>query len=181
MPRTRKTNRKPPSNRINTEELQAYAAQLLSIGMKKGDVKRHLYKKARRRINPNVVEQILSEARALLITTTGKTEEELKNENYAFYKGLIFDQKAGNWLKLKAAELIQKLCGLEGPVKVELSGGLAHTAKVAASLIRDENVAALLDKLDDTLAGKREAEPKPDEVPHVHARDARPGKPTRAR
>lgn len=143
-------------DRINNEDTQAFCAHLMSIGMRKGQVKNELRKKLKRQhINPGVIEDILRGAEGFMVRASGKTEGELKDENYAFYKGLILDPKAGRWVQLKAAERIDKLCGLEGPVKVELSGGLAHTAQLAVGLIRDAKVAKVLDQLDDVLHAGR--------------------------
>ena len=157
-PRKKRGPYKARVDRINNEDNQAFCAHLMSIGMKKGQVKHELRKKLKRaHINPGVIEDVLRGAEAFIVTASGQTEEALKDQNFAFYKGVIVNPKKGDWLKMKAAERIDKLCGLEGPVKVELSGGLAHTAKLAVGLIGDPAIAKILDQLDDTLDEKRSA------------------------
>lgn len=179
--RKRKTDRKPPSNRINTENAQAYAAGLLNLGAIKGDVKRALAKKYRS-MSPRTAEDIITAARGMLIVASGMSEDEHRDASFRVYHSIFSNAKKGDWVKLKARELADKLLALPGPLKVELSGGLAHTAQIAAGLIRDEEIAKVLDTLDEKLAARRSAaltkKAQADiEVPNA-TNDSRPGDPT---
>lgn len=169
-----KPPRKPRADRINTERAQAMVVTWLSLGLTKGEVKRELNKQYRT-MSPRTAEDIISAARELMVKASGISEDEHRDRAYNFYRTYVINPKKGDWVRLKAQERIDKLLALEGPVKVELSGGLTHTARVAAAVLSDERARALLDELDEVFAAKRAAPSptSPQEVPDV-ARDPRP-------
>jgi hypothetical protein len=174
---------KPRVDRKNTEAAQAHAAALLAIGQTKGQIKIALSKRFRG-MSPRTAEDVITAARELLRDATGLTEDEHRNNAYRVYMEFVSNTRLGGWMRLKAQERIDKLLALEGPVKVDVSGGVAFTARVAAEVLaQGDGFRAALDALDEQFAKRRTAAPPTqppappaqDEVPDDARDDARPG------
>ena len=69
-------------------------------------------------------ERYLSHARAKLLAESGKTEAEHKADAFAFYVAVLKNPSEMTAIKLKAQERVDKLFGLEGPQRVNISGSL---------------------------------------------------------
>lgn len=96
------------------------ALDLLQAGHVDTEIKRILSE--RYNIHRNSVPRYLRRARDILLKQLGRPEEEHKAEAYYIYRGVLINEKSTTTERLKAQERIDKLLGLEGPIRYELLG-----------------------------------------------------------
>lgn len=113
-------------------ELEDLAYNLLSSGYLKTDIKKYLRKwaekkqKALQTHNPGIViemdartvERYLSRARERMVAESGKTKDELRQDSLSFYLAIARDPVADHRSRLIARERIDRLYGLDMPIKV---------------------------------------------------------------
>ena len=113
-------------------EIEDLTYTLLSSGYLKSDIKRHLRRWAEKKQkslqahHPNIViemdartvERYLSRARARMVEESGKTKEELRQDSLNYYLAITRDQSADHRSRLIARERIDRLYGLDMPIKV---------------------------------------------------------------
>lgn len=113
-------------------EIEDLTYTLLASGLLKSDIKRHLRKWAEKKQkslqahHPNIViemdartiERYLSRARERMVAESGKSKDELRQDSLNYYLAITRDPSADHRSKLIARERIDRLYGLEMPLKV---------------------------------------------------------------
>lgn len=96
------------------EDRVNFVAKLWSRGWSKSAIKGAVNKKFGE-VAPRTVEDYLADAKVMLLADADVTEEELKAESLACYRGL--KRSKSEFVVAKAQERIDKLYGLEKPAK----------------------------------------------------------------
>lgn len=113
-------------------ELEDLTYNLLSSGFLKTDIKKYLRKWAEKKekalqthypgivieMDARTVERYLSRARERMVAESGKTKDELRQDSLSFYLAIARDPTADHRSKLIARERIDRLYGLDMPIKV---------------------------------------------------------------
>lgn len=93
------------------ESIVGDCRSMLAIGLPKSEIKRRL--RSAHKIHFRRSESYISEARAQLIADAGVSREDVFAEQMAFYRAIKADPECSALERLKAAERIDKLLGLE--------------------------------------------------------------------
>lgn len=113
-------------------EIEDLTYTLLASGLLKSDIKRHLRRWAEKKQKslqtnqPNIViemdartvERYLSRARERMVAESGKSKDELRQDSLNYYLAVTRDQTADHRSRLQARERIDRLYGLDMPIKV---------------------------------------------------------------
>lgn len=113
-------------------EIEDLTYSLLSAGLLKSQIKKQLRKWAEKKEkelaskNPGIriqmdartIERYLSRARARLVEESGKSKDELRSESFNFYMTIARDITTDPRSRILARERIDRLFGLDQPIKV---------------------------------------------------------------
>lgn len=113
-------------------EIEDLTYTLLATGQLKSQIKKHLKKWAEKKQkelavrNPGIViqmdartvERYLSRARDRFIEESGKSKEQLREESLNYYLAIARDLTADHRSRLQARERVDRLYGLDMPIKV---------------------------------------------------------------
>lgn len=113
-------------------EIEDLTYTLLASGLLKSDIKKHLRRWAEKKqkslqvdhpgivieMDARTVERYLSRARARMVEESGKTKDELRQDSLNYYLAITRDQAADHRSRLIARERIDRLYGLDMPIKV---------------------------------------------------------------
>lgn len=110
-------------------EIEDLAYSLLASGLLKSQIKAHLKKWAAKKekllngrvsikMDSRTIERYLSRARARMREESGKTTEELREDSLNFYLSIARDITADPRSRIQARERVDRLYGLDKPVKV---------------------------------------------------------------
>jgi hypothetical protein len=122
-----------------TEPLISLAEQMLARRFSKGEVKRLLrdiYAKENKNdtISPRTLESIISEARRNLVASTDKNRDQHREDSYRLYDSVLRSRDATIRDKVKAQAQIDRLLGLQAPLRHLLDGSIEHTGGVSLNL-----------------------------------------------
>lgn len=113
-------------------EIEDLTYTLLASGLLKSQIKTQLKKWAQKKqkelastqpgiliqMDARTVERYLSRARARFVEESGKTKDELRTDSLNFYLAIARDLGADHRSRLQARERVDRLYGLDMPVKV---------------------------------------------------------------
>jgi len=123
----------------------------ISQGQSKGQIKQ--LAKAQWDISARTAERYLATCRNLLVKETDESREVLIANSISYYRNFLTSTKVSDLVKLRARERMDKLLGLEAPLKHEVSGRDGGPVKTQMiDPVRATQIAG-----DPTLAGHAEA------------------------
>jgi hypothetical protein len=113
-------------------EIEDLAYTALASGLLKSQIKKQLRKYAEKKqaelnkagnglivvMDARTIEKYLSRARARMVDESGKTEKDLRTDSLNFYLSIARDQTADHRSRLIARERVDRLYGLDKPIKV---------------------------------------------------------------
>lgn len=113
-------------------EIEDLTYTLLASGLLKSQIKNQLKKWAQKKqkelastqpgiqieMDARTVERYLSRARARFVEESGKTKDELRTDSLNFYLAIARDLGADHRSRLQARERVDRLYGLDMPIKV---------------------------------------------------------------
>lgn len=145
--KSKKPTREEHAERIDTCRL------LLTARQPKHAIKRAMTE--RYGIGARTCERYLSRARAILLKELDGTPDGHKADAYLFYSSIISDKNESSRDRIKAQERIDKLLGLEGPIK------FAQTDTQGNDITTPEQARARLDRILDTIRQRHGGEGDP--------------------
>ena len=107
--------RAPRSTKKEYERRVQMVRKMLAARMTNGEIKR--IASTQFGTSPRTVEEYIRRARALMLAEIGKSVEEHRSDAYALYCSIIANPNTPDRERIKAQERIDKLLGLESPVK----------------------------------------------------------------
>lgn len=125
------------------QEREDFAYELLSRCLHKSQIKKEFIK--RYEVKPRTVERYLSRARMRLAAAAQIGRDELRAESLSFYLSVLRDQTASHRDRLLARERVDRLFGLDTPIKIAPTSPDGN--QPYASLSKPELIAELLAKL----------------------------------
>lgn len=148
---------KPPKIKLKrnlgakiTNEVILTTYRMLASRCYKSEIKHVL--DSRFKLAPRSCERAIHEAREMLRDATAKSEDEHRNDAYKFYDSIVRDHARGIRFRILSQERIDKLLALDGPIKLQLPGGVGDRARLALALVQEAGAADLLEQLDDKLS-----------------------------
>jgi hypothetical protein len=127
------TRAKPAIHRPTEQELEeriVVTSRALCRGLTKHEIKRAIT--SQYRVGWRTVETYLSRARALLIEESGRTRQQLVAEAFGFYNSVL-SSNASTADKIRARERIDRLFGLDAPMRQEIAGAFVMPAAPKAN------------------------------------------------
>jgi hypothetical protein len=143
---------KSPANKKITDDVIEFAEFALAQGFLKGVVKALL--KEKYELCYRSCETVITQARKKLLERAELSHDELRRDSFQIYDAISRDPAYAARERMLARERIDKLFGLEGPIKLQHSGEINTTAERESmqKLMRTPEGRALLERLDDLQA-----------------------------
>lgn len=131
-----------------TDDLIDLAEQALAQRLLKGDVKRlirarFIQSNPGKTICPRTLESIITAARKRLVELTGRTREDRINDSMLFYESMVRNSGAPVRDRIRAQESIDRLLGLNAPLRHEVTGKDGDPLQVDLAALTDAELSTL--------------------------------------
>ena len=128
------------STQAELQEREDFAYMLLSRCLLKSQVKAQLRKKFGDGLHHSTIEEYIRRARDRMLVEANRGKDVFRAESLAFYHAMLLDSNATINEKINARARIDRILGVDAPVKTEHTGANGGPIEIDVKSLSDEEL-----------------------------------------